>query len=88
VITGSGAPVGTVQEIPTRRERALDVSSSLATRSLADRLALADLSVAGPLIVLPALVGWARVRLGRHTPWQITAGWLSALPIAWWLWPA
>jgi membrane-associated phospholipid phosphatase len=50
-------------------------------------LALADLSVAAPLAALPALVGWARVRLGRHTPRQVVAGWLSALPIVWWLWP-
>ena len=50
-------------------------------------LALSDLSVAAPLLALPALVGWARVRLGRHTPRQVFAGWLSALPIVWWLWP-
>jgi membrane-associated phospholipid phosphatase len=51
-------------------------------------LALGDLSVAGPLLTLPALVGWARVRLGRHTPSQVVAGWASALPVLWWTWPA
>jgi membrane-associated phospholipid phosphatase len=50
-------------------------------------LSIGDLSVAGPLLVLPALVGWARIRLGRHTPSQVAAGWLSALPILWWTWP-
>jgi membrane-associated phospholipid phosphatase len=50
-------------------------------------LSLSDLSVAMPLVALPALVGWARVRLGRHTPRQVAAGWLSALPTLWWLWP-
>jgi membrane-associated phospholipid phosphatase len=50
-------------------------------------LALGDFSVAGPLLALAALVGWARVRLGRHTPRQVTAGWLSALPILWYVWP-
>jgi membrane-associated phospholipid phosphatase len=54
-------------------------------------LALGDPSVALPLAALPVLVGWARVRLGRHTPYQVAAGWLSALPallILWWTWPA
>ena len=51
-------------------------------------LSLGDASVATPLLVLPALVGWARVRLGRHTPRQVAAGWLSALPILWYVWPS
>ena len=50
-------------------------------------LALGDLSVAVPLLALAGLVGWARVRLGRHTPRQVAAGWLSALPILWYVWP-
>jgi membrane-associated phospholipid phosphatase len=50
-------------------------------------LVLGGLTVGVPLIALPALVGWARVRLGRHTPSQVAAGWLSALPILWWVWP-
>ena len=50
-------------------------------------LALGGLSVAGPLLGLAALVGWARVRLGRHTPGQVAAGWLSALPSLWYAWP-
>jgi membrane-associated phospholipid phosphatase len=50
-------------------------------------LAIGEPSVAIPLLALPALVGWARVRLGRHTPSQVAAGWLSALPILWYVWP-
>ena len=50
-------------------------------------LALGSFSVAVPLLALPLLVGWARVRLGRHTPHQVAAGWLSALPVLWWVWP-
>ena len=50
-------------------------------------LALGDLSIGGPLLALAVLVGWARVRLGRHTPRQVAAGWLSALPILWYVWP-
>ena len=50
-------------------------------------LALSDFSVAGPLLALAGLVGWARIRLGRHTPRQVAAGWLSALPILWYAWP-
>jgi len=50
-------------------------------------LALGDLSISGPLFALAGLVGWARVRLGRHTPRQVAAGWLSALPILWYVWP-
>lgn len=105
-------PGGTVQKVPARWERALDASTSFATRSFADRLAravsvvcappvmiqpvaglatvafaLGDLSVAAPLVRLMALVGWARVRLGRHTPRQVAAGRLSALPILWYVWP-
>lgn len=49
--------------------------------------ALGDLSVSVPLVGLMVLVGWARVRLGRHTPRQVAAGWLSALPIVWFVWP-
>ncbi len=33
------------------------------------------------------LIGWARIRLKRHTPAQVLAGWLSALPALWWTWP-
>jgi membrane-associated phospholipid phosphatase len=51
-------------------------------------LSLGDPAMALPLLFLPLLVGWARVRLRRHTPSQIAAGWLSALPILWWTWPA
>ena len=51
-------------------------------------LSLSDLSVSAPLFALAALVGWARVRLGRHTPRQVAAGWLSALPILWYVWPS
>lgn len=32
-------------------------------------------------------VGWARIRLRRHTPAQVLAGWLSAVPALWWTWP-
>lgn len=50
-------------------------------------LTLGDATLALPVLAVPALVGWARVRLGRHTPGQVAAGWLSALPIVWWIWP-
>jgi membrane-associated phospholipid phosphatase len=50
-------------------------------------LTIGDPTLAMPLLAVPALVGWARVRLGRHTPGQVAAGWLSALPIVWWIWP-
>ncbi len=33
------------------------------------------------------LIGWARIRLKRHTPAQVLAGWASALPALWWVWP-
>jgi membrane-associated phospholipid phosphatase len=51
-------------------------------------LSIGESSVALPLLTLPFLVGWARIRLGRHTPSQVLAGWLSALPILWWTWPS
>ena len=55
-------------------------------------LALAMLAWGGtaaalPLAMLALVIGWARVRLGRHTPAQVLAGWLSALPLCWWIWP-
>ena len=40
-----------------------------------------------PLAMLALLIGWARVRLDRHTPAQVAAGWMSALPLCWWIWP-
>ena len=39
------------------------------------------------LAMLALLIGWARVRLDRHTPMQVAAGWMSALPLCWWIWP-
>lgn len=51
-------------------------------------LSIGEPSVALPLLTLPFLVGWARIRLGRHTPSQVLAGWMSALPILWWTWPS
>lgn len=51
-------------------------------------LSLGESSMALPLLALPALVGWARIRLGRHTPSQVVAGWASALPILLWTWPS
>jgi membrane-associated phospholipid phosphatase len=51
-------------------------------------LSIGDPAVAIPLLAVPAVVGWARIRLGRHTPGQVAAGWLSALPVLWWTWPA
>jgi hypothetical protein len=50
-------------------------------------LAWGGLSLAMPLFGLALLVGWARLHLHRHTPAQILAGWLSALPVLWWTWP-
>jgi membrane-associated phospholipid phosphatase len=37
------------------------------------------------LAALAGLVGWARVRLRRHTPAQVVGGLLSAVPIYWWV---
>jgi membrane-associated phospholipid phosphatase len=50
-------------------------------------LALGDTTVGLPLAALAVLVGWARVRLHRHTAGQVVAGWASALPALWWAWP-
>lgn len=41
-----------------------------------------------PLAALAALISWARVRLGRHTPPQVVVGLLSAAPLLWWTWPS
>lgn len=51
-------------------------------------LSLGEPSTALPLLALPAVVGWARIWLGRHTPSQVLAGLASALPILWWMWPS
>ena len=40
-----------------------------------------------PMAMLALVIGWARVRLDRHTPAQVAAGWMSALPLCWWIWP-
>ncbi len=50
-------------------------------------LALGDATIALPLTALAVAVGWARVRLQRHTPGQVVAGWASALSVLWWIWP-
>lgn len=44
-------------------------------------------AIALPLAMMALVIGWARVRLNRHTPAQVVAGWLSALPLGWWIWP-
>ena len=50
-------------------------------------LAWGGASLAMPFLALSMLVGWARLHLHRHTPAQVVAGWLSALPALWWTWP-
>lgn len=45
-------------------------------------------AVALPLLLLAGIVGWSRVRLGRHTPAQVVAGALTAAPALWWIWPS
>ena len=39
-----------------------------------------------PLLLRAALVGWSRVRLGRHTPVEVGMGLLASLPLLWWPW--
>jgi membrane-associated phospholipid phosphatase len=46
------------------------------------------MATALPFAMLALTIGWARVRLGRHTIAQVFAGWASALPACWWVWPA
>ena len=50
-------------------------------------IAWGGLTVGAPFLGLSVLVGWARLHLHRHTPAQVVAGWLSAVPILWWTWP-
>jgi hypothetical protein len=50
-------------------------------------LAWGGLATALPFVMLALIIGWARVRLGRHTVAQVCAGWASALPACWWVWP-
>ncbi|MCC7372770.1 MAG: hypothetical protein IT306_30440 [Chloroflexi bacterium] len=50
-------------------------------------LAWGGMVAALPLAMLAVVIGWARVRLDRHTPAQVAAGWMSALPLMWWIWP-
>jgi membrane-associated phospholipid phosphatase len=50
-------------------------------------LAWIGMTVALPLAMVALVIGWARVRLHRHTPAQVLAGFLSALPLCWWIWP-
>lgn len=38
------------------------------------------------LVALAGLVGWARIRLGRHTRAQVAVGLVSAAPMVWWTW--
>jgi membrane-associated phospholipid phosphatase len=47
--------------------------------------AIEDPELGLALAVLAGLVGWARVRLRRHTPAQVVLGLLSAVPIFWWV---
>ncbi|MGE3272951.1 MAG: hypothetical protein AB7P40_29725 [Chloroflexota bacterium] len=54
---------------------------------VAAALAWGGATPALPVAMLALLIGWARVRLERHTPAQVAAGWLSALPLCWWIWP-
>jgi len=42
-------------------------------------LAWGGTTAALPVAMLALVIGWARVRLDRHTPAQVAAGWLSAL---------
>lgn len=51
-------------------------------------LAWDGLAAALPFVGVALVIGWARVRLRRHTVAQVVAGWLSAIPVCWWTWPA
>jgi len=48
--------------------------------------AVEGMSLGVPLVLLACVVAWARVRLGRHTPAQVSMGLLTASPMTWWTW--